>query len=100
MRPPEKTPGVDVGVTAVIVDAGPIVAWLNRPDRYHEWAKAQFAALMPPLLTCEAAQNVGVSVDVISSPRSVSSNVRSPLAVPDGTLRQRAAVVTDSSRST
>jgi predicted nucleic acid-binding protein len=43
-----------VGVAAVIVDAGPIIAWLNRGDRYHEWTKARFAALVPPLLTCEA----------------------------------------------
>jgi hypothetical protein len=30
MRPSGKMPSVVVGVTAVIVDAGPIVAWLNR----------------------------------------------------------------------
>jgi len=37
----------------VVVDAGPIVAWLNAEDARHEWAKAQFARLYPPLLTCE-----------------------------------------------
>lgn len=40
---------------AVIVDAGPIVAWLNRGDAHHRWARAQFERLRPPLLTCEAA---------------------------------------------
>lgn len=37
----------------VIVDSGPIVAFLNKKDRYHEWTKAQFATMIPPLLTCE-----------------------------------------------
>jgi predicted nucleic acid-binding protein len=38
----------------VILDTGPLVAFLNKNDRYHEWAIAQFGALIPPLLTCEA----------------------------------------------
>jgi uncharacterized protein len=39
---------------AVILDTGPLVAFLNRRDRYHAWAVDQFASLKPPLLTCEA----------------------------------------------
>ncbi len=42
-----------VGPT-VIADAGPIVAWLNRADAHHQWARAQFERLRPPLVTCEA----------------------------------------------
>ncbi len=38
----------------VILDTGPLVAFLNKKDRHHEWAKAQFATMSPPLLTCEA----------------------------------------------
>lgn len=38
----------------VILDTGPLVALLNRRDTYHDWAKAQFALIEPPLLTCEA----------------------------------------------
>jgi predicted nucleic acid-binding protein len=37
----------------VVVDAGPIVAWLNARDAQHEWAKGEFGRLKPPLLTCE-----------------------------------------------
>jgi predicted nucleic acid-binding protein len=37
-----------------IVDTGPLVAFFNEADTYHEWASAQFARLVPPLLTCEA----------------------------------------------
>lgn len=39
---------------SVIVDTGPIVAWLNPSDGYHSWARQQFGRLRPPLLTCEA----------------------------------------------
>lgn len=37
-----------------IVDAGPIVAALNRRDGFHTWAKAVFASLGEPPVTCEA----------------------------------------------
>jgi len=37
----------------VVVDAGPLVAWLNARDAQHEWAKDQFGRLRPPVLTCE-----------------------------------------------
>lgn len=39
---------------AVLIDTGPVVAFLNKRDRFHNWAVAQFALLEPPLLTCEA----------------------------------------------
>jgi predicted nucleic acid-binding protein len=38
----------------VLVDTGPLVALINRRDRYHDWAKEQFSAIRPPLYTCEA----------------------------------------------
>ena len=41
------------GGSSVVVDAGPIVAWLNRSDVHHAWARDQFARLRPPLVTCE-----------------------------------------------
>ena len=37
-----------------LTDTGPVVALLDRRDRYHEWAKAQVAGIAPPLYTCEA----------------------------------------------
>jgi predicted nucleic acid-binding protein len=38
----------------VIVDTGPLVAFLDRNDPWHEWACACIAALDEPLMTCEA----------------------------------------------
>ena len=37
-----------------VCDTGPVVAYLNRNDPYHEWAVAVMKQLRPPLLTCEA----------------------------------------------
>ena len=39
---------------SVIVDTGPLVAFLNRRDRFHGWAAAELARVAPPLQTCEA----------------------------------------------
>jgi predicted nucleic acid-binding protein len=41
--------------SAVIVDTGPIIAFLNSRDRHHDWAVARFGELQVPLLSCEAA---------------------------------------------
>jgi predicted nucleic acid-binding protein len=38
----------------VIVDAGPLVAYLDRSDQHHEWAVESFSRLNNPLQTCEA----------------------------------------------
>lgn len=39
----------------VVVDAGPIVAWLHAADARHDWAVEQIGRLQPPLISCEAA---------------------------------------------
>jgi predicted nucleic acid-binding protein len=42
-------------VEAVILDAGPLVAYFDPGETHHEWCVRQFDSLKPPLLTCEAA---------------------------------------------
>jgi len=37
----------------VLLDTGPLVAFINLRDRFHEWTRAWFDKIEPPLLTCE-----------------------------------------------
>ena len=41
-------------MTAWLVDTGPLVAFFDRGDRYHHWAKEQWTQAPVPLLSCEA----------------------------------------------
>lgn len=43
-----------MAATKVLLDAGPLIGFLNRKDQYHEWAVERWAALTDPLWTCEA----------------------------------------------
>lgn len=38
----------------VLLDTGPLVAAVNRRDRFHQWSKTEWEQIAPPLLTCEA----------------------------------------------
>lgn len=38
----------------IIIDSGPLVAFLNNKDTYHGWALSQFSLLNPPFFTCES----------------------------------------------
>ena len=40
---------------SVLVDAGFVVALLNRDDGHHQWARTQASELPPPWQSCEAA---------------------------------------------
>lgn len=38
----------------VLIDKGPLVAYLKRNEIYHNWVVTQLAQIKPPLITCEA----------------------------------------------
>jgi predicted nucleic acid-binding protein len=38
----------------ILMDTGPLVASINRRDRYHSWVRNRLGELAPPLFTCEA----------------------------------------------
>ncbi len=40
-------------IAATLIDAGPLVAFLNRSEASHEWAKARLGEIPQPLLTAE-----------------------------------------------
>lgn len=42
-------------MTAWLLDAGPLVAFFDRSDAHHAWAKEKWAQAPVPMLTCEAA---------------------------------------------
>jgi predicted nucleic acid-binding protein len=37
-----------------LLDTGPLVAFINRRDQFHRWARVEWEQTEPPLLTCEA----------------------------------------------
>lgn len=74
-------------MTAVIVDTGPLVAFLNSKDRHHAWARAEMAQLQPPLLTCEAVLSEAAFL--------VRSQLRGPSAVLELVSRNLVAVRLD-----
>lgn len=51
-----------MAATRVLLDTGPLVAYLNRNDRHHQWAVDCWSALVDPLWTCEAVLSEAVFV--------------------------------------
>ena len=64
-----------------IADTGPLVAFLSRRDRYHDWAIGALASVSPPLLTCEAVLSEAVFL-LGGSDRVLELVQRGVLAVP------------------
>lgn len=38
----------------ILIDTGPLVASINRRDKFHVWARERLGEINPPVLTCEA----------------------------------------------
>ena len=38
----------------ILIDTGPLVACINRRDKFHSWACERLGEINPPMLTCEA----------------------------------------------
>ena len=49
-----------MAATRVLLDTGPLVAYLNRNDRHHAWAAECWNALFDPLWTCQAVLSEAV----------------------------------------
>jgi uncharacterized protein len=81
------------GATSVLVDTGPLVAWLNASDAYHRWAKEIFGSLRPPLTTCESV----LSEVVFLLHRQKKSGEAVPLLIQRGVLQVASVLHTDAS---
>ncbi len=81
------------GAENVLVDTGPLAAWLNANDRHHSWAKAQFGRLRPPLTTCEAV----VSEVVFLLHRLGRGGDAAPRLIDRGVLRVAPVLQTEAS---
>ncbi len=46
----------------IIADTGPLVAYLDRSDKDHAWAKETFMGITRPLLSCEAVIAEGLFI--------------------------------------
>jgi uncharacterized protein len=49
-----------MAATKIILDTGPLVAYLTRKDQHHRWAVGCWDALFEPLVTCEAVLSEAV----------------------------------------
>jgi predicted nucleic acid-binding protein len=56
----------------VLLDTGPLVAYLASRDQHHDWAVAQFSALREPVLICEP---VWTEAAFLLSRRGLSSEI-------------------------
>ncbi len=43
-----------MGSDNILIDTGPLVALLNRRDRYNSWVRDTLDVIEPPIFTCEA----------------------------------------------
>ena len=51
-----------MAATKVLLDTGPLVAYLNRKDEHHAWAVDCWDALYEPLVICEAVLSEAIFV--------------------------------------
>ncbi|HEY5915737.1 MAG TPA: PIN domain-containing protein [Verrucomicrobiae bacterium] len=62
-----------MAATKVLLDTGPLIAYLNSRDAHHDWAAAAWASIYEPLSTCESVlseaifclESVGIGAEPI-----------------------------------
>ncbi|MCP5532063.1 MAG: PIN domain-containing protein [Akkermansiaceae bacterium] len=76
-------------MSRIIVDTGPLVAYLDRSDHDHPWAKDQFMSQTDPLLTCEAviAETLFLLGRGGIAPDGLLALVERDLVIPEFSLR-------------
>jgi predicted nucleic acid-binding protein len=74
-----------------ILDAGPLIAALNRGDRYHRWARESLARLGPPFVSCPEA--MAEAAAMTGRPAAIVEMIQAGEIVLDFDLTEQAASV-------
>lgn len=79
----------------IILDTGPLVAYINKNDRCHEWTMAQFSTMTPPLFTCEAvlSESCFLLKDYANGPSSVLDLLKRELLTISFRLKDECSIV-------
>jgi len=74
-----------------ILDAGPLIAALNRQDEHYKWACETLAQIEPPFYSC--AEALAEAAAMTSQPVAIVEMVQSGDIIPDFDLNEQAAGV-------
>jgi uncharacterized protein len=82
-------------MSEIIADTGPLVAYLDRSDKDHEWAKECFMQITRPLLTCEAviAESLFLLRRGRINPESLLNLIQRGLLIPSFRLADEIATI-------
>lgn len=82
-------------MTRILVDTGPLVAFLNRRDHHHGWVTETLGSLEPPLFTCESVLSEACFLlrEVERGPEAVLALVARKIVLPEFPLQDEAAAV-------
>lgn len=75
----------------VLLDAGPLVAYLDTADQHHAWAVAAFRQLTQPVFTCEAVLSEACHLldDAAQAVRKICTMLDRGIVIPDFTVSTR-----------
>lgn len=74
-----------------ILDAGPLIAALNRNDRYHDWACETLTRLGPPFHTCPEV--LAEAAALTGQPQALVEMLRAGYLLLDFDLQEQSAAV-------
>jgi predicted nucleic acid-binding protein len=74
-----------------ILDAGPLIAALNRQDEHNKWASETLAQIGPPFYSC--AEALAEAAAMTGQPVAIVEMVESGDIIPDFNLKEQAAGV-------
>lgn len=82
-------------MTRILLDTGPLVAFLNRRDHFHGWVTETLGFLEPPLWTCDSVLSEACFLlrGVEGGAEAVLALVAREIVVPAFPLREEATAV-------